>query len=117
MDNALISIVSIVLFCFGSIMLLSALNQSEYDKYTFEYIYTESIDGSDIQTVIQNCVNFNATETDIKVVKQKFIEDHDHNGKLVIRQSCDRTFLGTPVYKNLTYDLDANNVLTEKAGH
>ncbi len=73
MDNALITTVSIILFCFGSVMILGTLTQSEYDEYTFEYTYTESIDGSDIQTVIQNCVNFNATETDIKVVKQKFI--------------------------------------------
>ena len=77
MENSLFAILSGILFCFGALMLYTIVTSIDYEEYTFEYTYTESVDGSDIQTVIQNCVAFNTREADLKAVKQKLIEDHE----------------------------------------
>lgn len=111
MENSIFAVLSGILICFGVLMIYTIVASIDYEEYTFEYTYTESVDGSDIQTVIQNCVAFNTTETDLKAVKQKFIEDHDEKGKLVVKRLCDKTFFETPIYKKLTYGLDANSVL------
>ena len=126
MGNGLITIVSGILFCFGLLMLYIVAtgktseeyrDYREYIEYTFEYTYIERVGDSDVKTVTKNCVAFNFTKTDIKAVTRKYIEDYDKKGELLIRESCETSFLATPVHPRLTYDLDANNVLIGKANY
>lgn len=111
MNGTLTAVISIVLLCFILALFLSTISSVNYEEYTFEYTYNESIGGSDVEAAVKRCVSFDSTKTNLEATTQKFIKDHDKKGKLTVKELCDKDVFGTPVYQKVTYALDDNNTL------